>query len=247
MPVHGVESRVNVGGLDHNKYIGSMDWYEVLLSAPCPLPILHCCPSRIPVTTNSEWENPSAQRFVRGANATVDATAKFNHTTITFVTGKLELYRWMKALTFASGYEGLLTVPERDWEVLLSLVGAKTANSTTLFPCTSAITFNFRGTQDRNYTFPLVNPGSDNGQGFCNPAVYNSGDTDNWSVPVIFLGSCHDFSMLFYNNRLAGSPLLDNYYVALYYGERGINSTIGFGVKNLASSASTARLVVGSA
>lgn len=49
------------------------------------------------------------------------------------------------------------------------------------------------------------------------------------------------------NLRITGAPFLDNYYLALYYGNGGINSTLGFGAKNLAASAATAKVVIGSA
>lgn len=38
-----------------------------------------------------------------------------------------------------------------------------------------------------------------------------------------------------------------HYYTAWYYGERGIGSTLGFGIKNLGASAATSSPVTGSA
>lgn len=46
-------------------------------------------------------------------------------------------------------------------------------------PCTSTMTFNFHGTQGRNYTFNLADTGSNNG-GYCNPLANDAGPTTNW-------------------------------------------------------------------
>lgn len=47
--------------------------------------------------------------------------------------------------------------------------------------------------------------------------------------------------------RITGAPFLDNYYIAFYYGNAGINSTMGLAPKNLDASAATAKVVIGSA
>ncbi|KAF8312133.1 acid protease [Clavulina sp. PMI_390] len=189
-PASGVTSKVDVGGLDRNKYLGTMDW--------------------IPVTQDSMWNNPSSQRFVKGSGNWVNATAQFTHTSIVFDTGD----------------PGILGIPTNDWDTLLTLVGAETVNGATLFPCSSEITFNFRGTQFRNYTYSLVDTTTNNGNGFCTPTANDAGSTTNW---------------------ITGVPFLDNYYIAFYFGNAGINSTMGFAPKNLAASAATAQVVVGSA
>ncbi|KAF8310515.1 acid protease [Clavulina sp. PMI_390] len=189
-PASGVTSKIDVGGLDRNKYTGAMDW--------------------IPITQDSMWTNPSAQRFVKGAGKFKNATAKFSHTSIVFDTGD----------------PGKLGIPTDDWSTLLTLVGAETVNGATLFPCASEITFNFRGTEFRNYTYSLVDITTDNGNGFCTPIANDAGSTVNW---------------------ITGSPFLDNYYVAFYYGHAGLNSTMGFAPKTLAAKAAKAKLVVGSA
>lgn len=144
------------------------------------------------------------------------------------------------------GDPGLLGLPTNDWDTLTNLVGAQTINGNLLFPCASEITLNFRGTQFRNYTFSLVDTTTNNGNGFCNPTANDAGDTTNWYVQKICCARpcarCQQYPC-----RITGAPFLDNYYIAFYYGNAGINSTLGFGVKNLAASAATAAVVIGQA
>lgn len=66
-PASGVSSKVAVGGVDRNKFTGSMDW--------------------IPLTADSMWQVPWSRRFVSSAAGTVDATLQFNHEIMTFDTG----------------------------------------------------------------------------------------------------------------------------------------------------------------
>lgn len=46
---------------------------------------------------------------------------------------------------------------------------------------------------------------------------------------------------------VCSAPFLDQYYVAWYFGEKGIGATIGFAEKNLDASAATVSPVVGTA
>ena len=84
-------------------------------------------------------------------------------------------------LMCASGDSSLLGLPTNDRNLLLNLVGAQ-VSSTTLFPCTSSITFNFGGSQNRNYTFPLVNTATEDQNGFCETTVADFGNTNHWSA-----------------------------------------------------------------
>lgn len=138
----------------------------------------------MPVTQDSMWNVPSAQRFVKGAGATINATAKFTHTSIVFDTGRSSASpraAFQKSnIGIFSGDPGILGIPTNDWNTLSNLIGAQTVNGATLFPCSSAITFNFRGTQFRNYTYALVNTNTNNGNGLCTPTANDAGDTTNW-------------------------------------------------------------------
>jgi len=85
------------------------------------------------------------------------------------------------------------------------------------------MTLNFHGTQNRNYTFTLVDPTTAKGK-FCSPAANDAGDTTNW---------------------IMGAPFFDHYYTVWYFGDRGVHSTIGFGQKNLGASAAKSNPVIG--
>ncbi|KZW03614.1 acid protease [Exidia glandulosa HHB12029] len=187
-PADGVQSVAQIGGIDANKFKGSMDW--------------------VPLTSESQWQIPNAQRFISdGSGNTVDGTSQFTHTTMALDTGD----------------PGLLGLPSNDWQTLLNLAGARDDGK---FPCSSTMTWNFHGTTNRNYTFALADTGSDDGSGFCNALANDAGDTTNW---------------------ITGAPFLDQYYVAWYFGEKGVGSTIGFAEKNLDANAATVSPVVGTA
>ncbi|KAF9514995.1 hypothetical protein BS47DRAFT_1342384 [Hydnum rufescens UP504] len=187
----GVQSSVAIGGVDRNKYIGTMDWF--------------------PLTDDSMWIIPNGLRYVTpGNNAPiVDATKKFTHTSLTLDTGDPEL----------------LGLPTNDWKTLVNLVGAQgpDSNGNYLFPCDATMTLNFRGTQNRDYTFTLVDPTTAKGN-YCSPAANDAGNTKNW---------------------IMGSPFFDHYYTVWYFGDRGVHSTIGFGQKNLGASAAQSTPVIG--
>ncbi|EJD42585.1 acid protease [Auricularia subglabra TFB-10046 SS5] len=189
-PADGVKSVTQVGGIDRNKFKGSMDW--------------------VPLTTSSQWQIPNAQRWVTdGSGNTVDGTPQFTHTTMALDTGD----------------PGLLGLPTNDWNTLVQLAGAKSdSGNGWRFPCSSTMTWNFHGTETRNYTFALADIGTDDGSGFCNALANDAGDTTNW---------------------ITGAPFLDQYYVAWYFGNKGVGSTMGFAEKNLDASASTVSPVVG--
>lgn len=65
----GVQSQVAIGGVDRNKYTGCMDW--------------------IPLTNDSMWISPHNERYVSAGSGapTIDATALFARTQLTFDTG----------------------------------------------------------------------------------------------------------------------------------------------------------------
>ena len=47
--------------------------------------------------------------------------------------------------------------------------------------------------------------------------------------------------------RITGAPFFDHYYTAWYFGQRGVGSTLGLGIKNLEASAATSTPVIGPA
>ena len=103
------------------------------------------------------------------------------------------------------------------------------------------MTLNFHGTQNRDYTFTLVDPTTANG-GFCSPAANDAGQTTNWYV---ILGSHVESCPDAVDTRIMGAPFFDHYYTVWYFGELGVGSTIGFGQKNLDASATQSSPVVG--
>ncbi|EJU04501.1 acid protease [Dacryopinax primogenitus] len=154
----------------------------------------------IPMGPQFMWTNPTSTRWVQASpSATVqDATEEFNH----------------PAITFDTGDPGLLGLPHDDWVTLMSLLGAEgpDSNGNYLIPWESTMTWNFYGSQMRNYTFNLADTTTDNGSGFCNPSANDAGDTTNW---------------------ITGAPFLHQYYIAFHYAA----NLMGFATRNLGASA----------
>lgn len=69
---------------------------------------------------------------------------------------------------------------------------------------------------------------------------------DSFLLPVNVSTDTNDCG-LFCCFRITGAPFFDHYYTAWYYGERGVGSTLGFGIKNFDASAASSTPVVGSA
>ncbi|KZT51842.1 acid protease [Calocera cornea HHB12733] len=154
----------------------------------------------IPMGPQEMWTNPTSKRWVQASPSsdTIDATEQFTH----------------PAITFDTGDPGLLGLPHNDWLTLMSLLGAQgpDSNGNFIIPCDSTMTWNFFGTQMRNYTFNLADTTSDNGSGFCNPSANDAGDTTNW---------------------ITGVPFIDQYYIAFHYAA----NLMGFATRNLGASA----------
>ncbi|KZO95678.1 acid protease [Calocera viscosa TUFC12733] len=154
----------------------------------------------IPMGPQEMWTNPSSTRIVQASPSSplIDATEQFTH----------------PAITFDTGDPGLLGLPHNDWLTLMSLLGAQGPDTSGnyLIPCNSSMTWNFAGTQLRNYTFNLADTSTNNGLGFCKPAANDAGNTTNW---------------------ITGVPFLDQYYVAFHYGA----NMMGFATRNLGASA----------
>ncbi|KAF8314074.1 acid protease [Clavulina sp. PMI_390] len=167
----------------------------------------------IPLTsTDSMWISPGNTRYASAGlgQPSMDLTSQFNHTKLTFDTGD----------------PGLLGLPTNDWKTLVAAIGGQGPDSSGdyLFPCNSTMTFNFNGSEGRNYTFNLADITKDNGSGFCSPLANDAGDTTNW---------------------ITGVPFFEHYYTAWYYGNKGVGSTLGLGWKNLNTTASQSTPVVG--
>lgn len=111
------------------------------------------------------------------------------------------------------------------------------------------MTWNFHGTQGRNYTFNLADTTSDDGSGFCKPLANDAGDTTNWYVDTGNLDGDFLICLTYVCShfRITGAPFFDHYYTAWYFGQRGVGSTLGLGIKNLEASAATSTPVIGPA
>ncbi|EJU04521.1 acid protease [Dacryopinax primogenitus] len=162
----------------------------------------------IPIGAQSMWTNPASTRFVQASSSSsvINATAQFSH----------------PAITFDTGDPNLLGLPHDDWLVLMNLLGAQGPDSAGnyLIPCGSQMTWNFAGTEGRNYTFSLIQDGTNDGTGFCQPAANDAGDTTNW---------------------ITGVPFLDQYYIAFHYEA----NTMGFATRNLGASAASSAPFIG--
>lgn len=144
---------VGVGGVDRNKYTGSMDW--------------------VPVTQGDSWWIVSNfQRFVTGAAGstgagTYDATQRFTHK------------QMLTSPTAIKGADGLLYVPSDDYQTLLVTLGAQSNfPEPSRIPCGATMTWSFGGTQNRNYTIGLAATET-NANGFCFPQFYDGGNIGN--------------------------------------------------------------------
>ncbi|EJU04507.1 hypothetical protein DACRYDRAFT_105564 [Dacryopinax primogenitus] len=145
----------------------------------------------IPIGTQFMWTNPASTRFVQASSSS-------------------------SATLTSSGS------PHDDWLVLMNLLGAQGPDSAGnyLIPCGSQMTWNFAGTEGRNYTFSLIQDGTNDGTGFCQPAANDAGDTTNW---------------------ITGVPFLDQYYIAFHYEA----NTVGFATRNLGASAASSAPFIG--
>ncbi|EJU04520.1 acid protease [Dacryopinax primogenitus] len=147
-----------------------------------------------------QWESPACQRIVQASSfsSAIDATDLFNH----------------PILLFDTGDPGLLTLPHDDWLILMSLLGAQgpDSNGNYLIPCESTMTWNFYGSQNRDYTFDLADTSSNNGNGFCNPLANDGGSIPTW---------------------VTGTPCFYKYYLAFHY----TANMMGFAERNLGASA----------
>jgi len=96
------------------------------------------------------------------------------------------LHQFLSRYAICAGDPGLLGLPTEDWKTLIAAIGAKGPDSggNYQFPCNSTMTWNFHGTQGRNYTFNLADITSDDGSGFCQPLANDAGDTTNWYVGI---------------------------------------------------------------
>jgi hypothetical protein len=84
----GVVSEVAIGGLDRNKYVGSMDWCDPTWHLPFGVSSRSVA-YRIPLTNDSKWISPSNARYVSAGDGTPtqDLTSQFARTQLTFDTG----------------------------------------------------------------------------------------------------------------------------------------------------------------
>ncbi|KAH7073425.1 acid protease [Auriculariales sp. MPI-PUGE-AT-0066] len=162
------------------------------------------------VNSDSMWKIPHSKRYIKTAKGkTIDLTESFTH----------------PVLTLDTGSPGLVGLPTSDWNILVKQAGAKQDDQGNWrFPCKATMTWNFHGSQGRDYTFPLGKAGTDDGTGFCDAGPDDSGPTTNW---------------------ICGAQFLDQYYVAWYFGEHGVGSVLGFAQKNVNLAALKMQPVVG--
>lgn len=136
------------------------------------------------------WISPGNTRWTSAGNGALvqDLTSQFTRTQLTFDTGPsfsnffLNPQPPLNDLCSDPGDPGLLGLPTDDWKTLVEAIGAEGPDSSGnyLFPCNSTMTWNFHGTQARNYTFNLADTSSNDGNGLCKPLANDAGDTTNW-------------------------------------------------------------------
>lgn len=140
------------------------------------------------MTNDSMWISPGNTRWASAGEGTPvqDLTSQFTRTQLTFDTGTYVPNSPEISSEHGSsvqiGDPGLLGLPTDDWLTLIEAIGARGPDSSGkyLFPCSSTMTWNFHGTQGKNYTFNLADTTSDDGNGFCKPLANDAGDTTNW-------------------------------------------------------------------